>query len=86
MIDLLKELDQFREGKNFKRFGFAYGGDNNEWIKNVEKISRSTDNHTHECASLLANIGYKYAISKGIDNDSIKELRLHFDDKTLQNM
>jgi hypothetical protein len=86
MIDLLKELDGFRKGKNFKRFGFSVGGENNSWIKNIEKLSQSTDNHTHECASLLANIGYKYAISKGMDNDSIKDLRLHLDDKILQNV
>lgn len=86
MIDLLKELDEFREGKNFKRFGFAIGGNNNWWIKKVEKLSLSKDNCTHETYSLLANIGYKYAISKGVDNDSIKELRQHFDEKILQNM
>ena len=86
MTDLLKELDEFREGKNFNRFGFALGGNNNWWIKKVEKLSLSKDNHTHEVAVLLANIGYAYVTSKGNDLDRIKELRELFDEKILQNM
>lgn len=101
MNELLKRLDGFRETKHFIRFGFANrytrikgllkfikgpGVNNNPWIKEVEKLSQSTDNHTHECASLLANIGYAYAISKGKNTDHIKELREHFDEKILQNV
>ena len=86
MTDLLKELDEFRKGKNFKRFGFAIGGNNNGWIKKVEKLSSSKNNHTHETASLLANIGYAYVTTKGNDLDRIKELRELFDEKILQNV
>ena len=86
MIDLLKELDGFRKGKNFKRFGFAIGGDNNEWIKKVKKLSLSKDNHTHEAAVILAYIGYAYVTNKGDDSERIKKLRQEFDEKILQNM
>lgn len=83
MIDLLKELDQFRKGKNFNRFGFAIGGNNNRWIKKVEKLSLSKNNYTHEVAVLLANIGYAYVTSKGNDSEHIKELRQLFNEKIL---
>ena len=101
MIELLKKLDGFRESEHFKRFGFANrdtringlwkfikgpGVNYNPWIKEVEKLSQSSDNNTHECASILANIGYAYAISKGKNTDHIKELREYFDEKILQNM
>jgi len=80
MIELLNELDGFRGKRIFKKYGFGLGGPHNPWIKGVEKLSRSKEKKVRKKASVLANIGYAYAMSKGVDTDHIKELRDFFNE------
>lgn len=83
MVTLLNELDSIRVTKKFKRYGFALISNHNGWIKTAEKLSKSKDKKISEPAGLLANIGYAYAISKGVDTNHIVELRELFNEKVL---
>jgi len=62
---LFKELDEFKDKKDFRAFGFGVGGHYNEWLKRAESFPKEDENRVMRAYGLavgeIANLAIHYA-------------------------
>ena len=77
-LKLYNELLEFKSNDNFVKFGFAKGGNYNEWLKNVETLKDDPDANLLLDNNLivgdLLNLGFAYVGSKGKETKVTKDL------------
>lgn len=74
-MELLTQLDSFRNTEHFAKFGFSQGGNHYEWIKQAERLSRSKNQKAAAKAKHLYSLGVAYVISKGKETEHTIKLR-----------
>ena len=80
MKELLKELDEIRQDKNFIKYGFAEKGGHIDFIKKAKRLSRSQNRFISERAKLIVMIAYAYVTSRGLKTDNTIKLCHAFND------
>ena len=71
-MKLLNELLEFKDTKDFKKYGFAIGGPFNVWFKKAENLYNETNKAKY---GHLMTLGMHYATSQGKETKITKKLK-----------
>lgn len=81
---LYKELIEFKDDSNFKKYGFGKGGKNNEWLNKVRDFKNNPDSKLLLKKGVLIGeleqLGMAYANSNGKETDVTKTFNKIFSD------
>ncbi|EDP95880.1 hypothetical protein U8527_12190 [Kordia algicida OT-1] len=79
---LYRELNEFKNDADFKKFGFGKGGKYNEWLENVREFKQKPDSKLLLKKGVLMGeleqLGMTYANSKGKETEVTKNLNKIF--------
>ncbi|TDQ27646.1 hypothetical protein [Tenacibaculum caenipelagi] len=81
---LFNKLEEFKNNKDFKKYGFSIAYKYNDWLKQVtdlkEKLASENKINEELLVLKLQNLGLSYAITKGAEVERTKKVKQELQD------